>query len=58
MRYNDVRHGTAIVEGALEKYKAAWEKKQMIGANGLYPDFWLVRQDITIPAKDVGFTAW
>lgn len=35
MRYNDVRHRMNIVEGVLEKYWNAIQKKQMIASDGL-----------------------
>lgn len=58
MRLNDVRHRTKVVEDVLIKYRAAWEKKGMIGPDGLFKDMWLVKQDLTIPASDLGFSAW
>lgn len=58
MRLNDVRHGTNVVADVLEKYQAAWEKKGMVGPNGLFKDMWLVKQDATLPALDPAFSAW
>lgn len=58
MRLNDIRNGTDVVHDVLEKYKAAWEKKGMIGPGGLFKDMWLVKQDSTLPAMDPGFSAW
>ncbi len=58
MRYNDARDGTNKVEDILAKYKAAWDKKGMVSANGLLADFWLVKQDHVVPPSDVGWTAW
>ncbi|GIZ48704.1 hypothetical protein CKM354_001175400 [Cercospora kikuchii] len=58
MRYNDVRHGTSVTEELLPKYLAAWEQKGMVGAGSLYPDAWLEKQDITVPAGGLAFTAW
>ncbi|PPJ50533.1 hypothetical protein CBER1_05520 [Cercospora berteroae] len=58
MRYNDVRHGTRVTEELLPKYLAAWEQKGMLGAGSLYPDAWLEKQDITVPAGGLAFTAW
>ena len=58
MRYNDVRDGTNVAGQVLEKYKAAWDKKGMVASNGLYVDFYFVRQDRVMPPHSVGFTAW
>jgi hypothetical protein len=58
MRYNDVRDGTTVVEGVLERYRAAVEKKAMIKSDGLYVDWLALRQATVTPAKAVGFTAW
>ncbi|KAH0038758.1 hypothetical protein KCU78_g1428, partial [Aureobasidium melanogenum] len=58
MRLNDVRHGTSVIGDVLEKYKAAWEKKGMVGPGGLFKDMWLAKQDFTVPANDPGFSAW
>ncbi|KAG9570109.1 hypothetical protein KCU61_g8314, partial [Aureobasidium melanogenum] len=58
MRLNDVRHGTSVIDDVLEKYKAAWEKKGMVGPGGLFKDMWLAKQDFTVPANDPGFSAW
>lgn len=57
MRYNDVRDGTNVVGDVLEKYKKAWELKQMVASNGLYVDWWYVNQDRPEIPKQVGFTA-
>jgi hypothetical protein len=58
MRYNDVRDGTSVIDGVLEKYRAALDKKKMISPDGLYADRLALRQDTIAPAKNVGFTAW
>lgn len=58
MRYNDVRHGTKTIDEVLPKYKSAWAKKSMVGPNGLFVDWWMVKQNNTIPGKSVGFSAW
>jgi Linalool dehydratase/isomerase len=57
-RLNDVRHGTNMVESVLVKYRAAWEKKAMVGQDGLFKDMWLAKQDLTIKASDPAFSAW
>lgn len=55
MRYNDVRDGTDVVGGVLEKYEAAWEKKNggftRAGRFGEdeFVAFWKVRQDAIVP---------
>lgn len=55
MRYNDVREGTDVVNGVLEKYKAAWEKKNggftHAGMSGEdeFVFFWRVKQDAIVP---------
>lgn len=58
MRYNDVRDGTTVIEDVLGKYKAAWDKKGLVREGGLFPDWWLVKQDHIVPPRDVAFTAW
>lgn len=58
MRYNDVRHGTNIVEGVLKKYWNALQEKQMIAPDGLYVDFLYLKQGDTKEAEGLGFTAW
>lgn len=58
MRYNDVRDGTNVTEGVLAEYKDAWEKRGMVCPDGLLVDWLFVEQDKTLPARDVGFTAW
>ena len=58
MRYNDVRDCRYVVEEVKCKYKAAWDKKNMIESNGLYPDAWLVKQDRMVQPNDIGLTAW
>ncbi|KAG9651700.1 hypothetical protein KCU95_g3370, partial [Aureobasidium melanogenum] len=58
MRLNDVRHGKSVIGDVLEKYKAAWEEKGMVGPGGLFKDMWLAKQDFTVPANDPGFSAW
>ncbi|EFQ28175.1 uncharacterized protein GLRG_03319 [Colletotrichum graminicola M1.001] len=37
---------------------AAWDKKGLVGPDGLLPDFWMVRQNVTLPARDPAWTAW
>ncbi|KAL4881159.1 hypothetical protein BJY04DRAFT_228039 [Aspergillus karnatakaensis] len=56
--YNDVRHGTNIVQGVLEKYWSAIQKKQMITSDGLFVDWLFLKQGNTKPAGGIGFTAW
>ena len=58
MRYNDVRHGTNKIDRALKEYKAAWDKKGMVSANGLYVSWIFMNQDQIMPPMDVGLTAW
>lgn len=58
MRYADVHLGTNVVDGVLEKYKAALKRKGMIGDAGYFSDMWQVRQDRAIPAGEAAFTAW
>ena len=58
MRYNDVRHGTNVVSGVLEKYWAALQEKKMIASDGLFVDWLFVKQGITFAPRGVGFTAW
>ncbi|KIX01270.1 uncharacterized protein Z518_08995 [Rhinocladiella mackenziei CBS 650.93] len=58
MRYNDSRDGTGTVSEVLTKYRAAWDRKGMVGPNGLFVDMWMVKQDHVFPAADVAWTAW
>ncbi|PGH09436.1 hypothetical protein GX51_00541 [Blastomyces parvus] len=58
MRYNDVRHGTNIIEGVLEKYRDALEQNQMIEEDGLFVNWLFLRQGITFGARGPGFSAW
>lgn len=59
MRYNDSRDGTNKVEGEiLPKYRAALDKKGMIGADGLYATWFAVKQQKAIPARHGAHTAW
>lgn len=59
MRYNDVVHGTKVIDHVLPKYKEAWEKKQgFLGENGLFRRYYSVRQKELFDAKDLGHTVW
>jgi len=58
MRYNDIRNGTKIVDDVLEKYKAAWAEKGLINENGIFPEFYMIKQDHLMQTKEIGFTAW
>ena len=58
MRYNDVRHGTNVVSGVLEKYWTALQEKRMIASDGLFVDWLFVKQGFTLAPRGVGFTAW
>lgn len=58
MRYNDVRHGTQVLDHVLPKYTAAWEKKGWVRDNGLITFFWMKKQDATLTSPDVSQTAW
>ncbi|KAJ7118580.1 hypothetical protein C8R43DRAFT_901417 [Mycena crocata] len=60
IRYNDVRNGTNVVEGVLQKYTAAWRAKNggFQQNDGLFVDWILVKQDRLSNARSLGFTAW
>lgn len=58
MRYADVHLGTDIVDGVLEKYKAALKRKGMVKETGYFSDLWQVKQDRAIPAAEAAFSAW
>jgi hypothetical protein len=58
MRYNDSRDGTNIIDGVLEKYRAALIQKGMIGKDGLYASFFAVQQKRPIPGRQGAHTAW
>lgn len=58
MRYADIRYGTNVVDGVLEKYEEAIRRKGMVQEEGAFADAWRVKQDVTLPARDICFTAW
>jgi hypothetical protein len=58
MHLRDVTNGTSVADMALEKYQSAWEARGFSGADGLYPDLWMVKQNVYVPARDPGFTLW
>lgn len=58
MRINDVRNGTHVADEVLAKYKAAWQKKGMMGKDGLLRDAYRIKQDSPVDAFDIGFPAW
>lgn len=58
MRYNDVRDGTDNVHEVLKKYKAALIAKGMMGENGLYANFYAVRQQVAVTPSHGAHTAW
>lgn len=58
MRYNDVRHGRTDVDAVVKEYQNAWEKKGMVTDDGMYISWLFQRQDMLIPAHDIGLTAW
>ncbi|PSN65095.1 hypothetical protein BS50DRAFT_622397 [Corynespora cassiicola Philippines] len=58
VRYNDIKNGTNIVEGVLDKYWKALQEKKMIASDGLFADFLLVKQHVVKPPLGVGWTAW
>lgn len=58
MRYNDVRDGTDVVSGVLQKYAAALDKKKMISRDDLFQDWLSLKQGHTTTPKSVGLTAW
>lgn len=57
MRINDVRNGTQVADDVLAKYKAAWQKKGMMGKDGLLRDAYRIKQDSPVDAFDIGFPA-
>ena len=57
-RYNDSADGTHVVDGVLEKYKAAWAEKGMIAENGLFHRNYYPKQANYGVADDVGHTVW
>ncbi|KAJ7686847.1 hypothetical protein B0H17DRAFT_940077 [Mycena rosella] len=59
VRYNDIRNGTNVVNGVLEKYTRAWKsKKGFHQGDGLFVERHMVKQDDMVPAGSIGFTAW
>ncbi|KUI70147.1 Linalool dehydratase/isomerase [Cytospora mali] len=65
VRYNDVRNGTDVIAGVLEKYQAAWKEKNggftrpgFTGEDGLV-FFYMVKQDSFVPSLGaVAANAW
>ncbi|KAG4429667.1 hypothetical protein IFR05_014854 [Cadophora sp. M221] len=68
MRLNDVRDGTNKVDGVLDKYTAAWAKSSMVQSDGMFVDWFYLKQNSIFPpegipnsqfpARDLAFTAW
>ena len=58
MRLNDVRDGTNIVPGVLEKYKAAISRNGMVNDDDLYTSFFALKQRKSIAAHQGAHTAW
>ena len=58
MHYNDIRDGTNVTEGVLEKYRTAVETRGMISKDGLYAEWFSVRQGTVTASNGIGFTAW
>jgi hypothetical protein len=58
IKYNDGRDGTHKMDDILAQYRAAWDKKGMVAPDGLFVDFWMVKQDFIVPPRDIGWTAW
>lgn len=58
MRYNDIRSGTDVVSGVLERYKSSWEKVGIVADSGLFVDMYLVEQRARISQGHIGFSAW
>ena len=55
---NDVRHGTALIDDILAKYRRAWDQKGGFNApNGQFWTFVFEQQDVTIEA-DGPSSAW
>ncbi|KAL7928422.1 hypothetical protein V8C35DRAFT_332989 [Trichoderma chlorosporum] len=58
MRIMDVRNDTQVAQEVLAKYKSAWQKKGMMGKDGLLRDAYRIKQDSPVEALDIGFPAW
>ncbi|KAK7063673.1 Ldi domain-containing protein [Favolaschia claudopus] len=59
IRYNDIRTGTNLIEGVLEKYTAAWDAKNgYLQDDGLFVHCFQVKQRQRIPERSLSFTAW
>lgn len=65
MRYNDVRDGVNVVDGVLEKYKAAWEARNggftSVGTSEVdeFVYYWRVKQDVVVPNPlGIAANAW
>ena len=58
MRLNDVRDGTNVVSGVLEKYKAAVYRNGMVNDDDLYTSYFALKQRKGIAALQGAHTAW
>ena len=58
MRFADVHLGTNVIDEVLPKYKAAIKKKAMVHDKGWFADAYRVKQDVSLPAGEIAFTAW
>lgn len=58
VRLNDVRDGTDVVSGVLEKYSKAISKNNMVNGDALYTTFFALKQQKAIPARHGAHTAW
>jgi hypothetical protein len=58
MRLNDVRDGTNILPGVLEKYKAAVSRNGMVNDDDLYTSYLALKQRKGIAALQGAHTAW
>jgi hypothetical protein len=58
MRFADLHLGTHVIDEVLPKYKAAIKKKAMVHDKGWFADAYRVKQDVSMPASEIAFTAW
>ncbi|KAF8503084.1 hypothetical protein JB92DRAFT_816875 [Gautieria morchelliformis] len=58
MRYNDIRKGTKVVDGVIAKYAKALQDRGMINGDGLFAQWYAVKQAFTVPAHSISNTAW
>ncbi|EOD44468.1 putative linalool dehydratase-isomerase precursor protein [Neofusicoccum parvum UCRNP2] len=59
IRYNDVRNGTNVIDGVLDKYRAAWDSRNGFTQGGdQMVAWWRPKQQDFVPGSSIGFSSW